>query len=230
VTSRAALHVYGEHDFRYALALPDSKSNPSLEALSKCPAIALSSNAPPLPSRISNLTGKRARGHEICGRLDGLPLAIEARSRPVKVLSLTSMQTRLESGCVLTAARGLPQRQQTLRATIDWSYDLLSPAEQNSSEGCRCSWEDARWRAWKLLRHQRRSRFGLARWYGIHGGQELLQQVEQANGESRFVMLERFESTHGKTGGKQGRGLTRRAHAAYCLVLAEEEVTEQAAR
>src|SRR5207245_7319989 len=69
---------------------------------------------------------------EICARLDGLPLAIELAAARIKVLSPSSMRTRLASRLQLLTggARDLPQRQQTLRAAIDWGYDLLSPAEQ----------------------------------------------------------------------------------------------------
>jgi predicted ATPase len=233
VTSRAALHVYGEHEFPVPpLALPDSKSLPSLEALSKCPAVALFVQRAGAAKPDFELNAENAQTvAEICARLDGLPLAIELAAARVKVLSLSAMQTRLASRLQLLTggARDLPQRQQTLRGTIDWSYDLLSPAEQ------------------KLFR--RLSVFvGGSTLEGVEAvcdtkgdldldlldgtasmvDKSLLQQVEQANGESRFMMLETIrEYAREKLEASKEEALTRRAHAAYCLVLAEEEVTEQ---
>ena len=86
VTSRAALHVYGEHEFPVPpLALPDSRSMPSLEALSRYPAVALFVQRAVAAKPDFELNGKmRPTVAEICARLDGLPLAIElaaARSR-----------------------------------------------------------------------------------------------------------------------------------------------------
>ena len=70
---------------------------------------------------------------EICTRLDGLPLALELAAARSKVLPPEAMAGRLERSLeLLTAgARDLPARQRTLQATLDWSYELLEPAEQD---------------------------------------------------------------------------------------------------
>ncbi len=69
---------------------------------------------------------------EICRRLDGVPLAIELASARVSVLSVQQIAERLDSRLDLLISPAHPdERHRTLRATIDWSYDLLSPAEQH---------------------------------------------------------------------------------------------------
>ncbi len=70
---------------------------------------------------------------EICRRLDCLPLAIELAAAGVKALSLSVLLERLEQRLPLLAggSRSAPQRQRTLRATIAWSHDLLTAAEQD---------------------------------------------------------------------------------------------------
>jgi predicted ATPase/serine/threonine protein kinase len=233
VTSRSALHVYGEHEFPVPpLALPDARSTPSLESLSHYPAIALFVQRAVAAKPDFELNAENARAvTEICTRLDGLPLAIELAAARVKVLSPSSMRARLASRLQLLTggARDLPQRQQTLRATMDWSYDLLSAAEQ------------------KLFR--RLSVFvGGSNLEGVEAvcdttgdldldlldgtasmvDKSLLQQFEQANGESRFVMLETIrEYALEKLKASLEEASTKRAHAAYCLVLAEEEASEK---
>jgi len=69
---------------------------------------------------------------EIAHRVDGLPLALELAAARVKVLSAEGIAKRLDQSLTLltAGARDAPRRQQTLRATIEWSYDLLDPADQ----------------------------------------------------------------------------------------------------
>ena len=76
--------------------------------------------------------GNVAAVAEICRRLDGLPLAIELAAARTRLLTPAQLLPKLENRLALLTggARDLPTRQQTLRAAIDWSYDLLDPAEQ----------------------------------------------------------------------------------------------------
>ena len=234
VTSRAALHVYGEHEFPVPpLAIPDSPATLPLEVLSHYPALALFVQRAAAAKPGFALHRENASSiTEICARLDGLPLAIELAAARVKVLSLSSMRIRLKSRLELLTggARDMPQRQQTLRSAIDWSYDLLSAAEQKLfrrlsvfAGGCTLEAAEAVCDAkadlgWNLLD-------------GMESmvNKSLVQQIEQSNGELRFMMLETIREYALEKLESSGEGaFTKRAHAAYYLVLAEEDAPEQA--
>ena len=232
VTSRAALHVYGEHEFPVPpLALPDPRSMPSVEVLSQYPAVALFVQRAVAAKPDFELNRENAPAvTEICARLDGLPLAIELAAARVKVLSPSSMLTRLASRLQLLTggARDLPLRQQTLRAAMDWSYDLLNAAEQKLFRrlsvfvgGCNLEGVEA------VCDTKGDLDLDLLDGMASMVDKSLVQQVEQAKGESRFVMLETVrEYALEKLEVSGEEALTKRAHAAYCLVLAEE-ATEQ---
>jgi predicted ATPase/serine/threonine protein kinase len=231
VTSRAALHVYGEHEFPVPpLGLPDLRSTPSVEVLSQCPAVSLFVQRAVAAKPDFELNqGNAAAVTEICARLDGLPLAIELAAARIKVLSPSSMRTRLASRLQLLTggARDLPQRQQTLRAAMDWSYDLLSAPEQKLFRrlsvfvGCHLEGAEA------VCDTKGDLDLDLLDGMASMVDKSLVQQIEQAQGESRFVMLETIrEYALEKLQASGEQSLTKRAHAAYCLVLAEE-ATEQ---
>jgi predicted ATPase len=233
VTSRAALHVYGEHEFPVPpLALPDSQSMPPVEVLSQYPAVALFvQRAIAVKPDFELDRGNASAVIEICARLDGLPLAIELAAARVKVLSPSSMRTRLASRLQLLTggARDVPQRQQTLRAAIDWSYDLLSATEQKLFRrlsvfvgGCNLEGVEAVC--------DTKGDLDLDPLDGMASmvDKSLVQQIEQSTRESRFVMLETIrEYALEKLKASGEENSTKRAQAAYCLVLAEEEATEQ---
>jgi predicted ATPase/serine/threonine protein kinase len=233
VTSRAALHVYGEHEFPVPpLAMPDSLAVPPVDVLSQYPAVALFVQRAVAVKPDFELNRENAAiVTEICARLDGLPLAIELAAARVKVLSPSSMRTRLASRLQLLTggARDLPQRQQTLRAAIDWSYDLLSPAEQKLLRrlsvfvgGCTLEGVEA------VCDTKSDLELDLLDGMSSLVDKSLVQHFEQAKSESRFVMLETIrEYALEKLAASGEKPLTKRAHAAYCLVLAEEEAAEQ---
>jgi predicted ATPase len=235
VTSRAPLHVYGEHEFPVPpLAMPDAQAMASVEVLSQFPAVALFVQRAIAVKPDFELTRENASAvAEICARLDGLPLAIELAAARVKVLSPSSMRIRLTSRLQLLTggARDMPERQQTLRAAIDWSYDLLTPAEQKLFRrlsvfvgGCTLEGAEAVCDA--------RGDLDLDLLDGMASmvDKSLAQQVEPGRGESRFVMLETIrEYALEKLEASGEEGLTKRAHAAYFLVLAEEQAADQSA-
>jgi predicted ATPase/predicted Ser/Thr protein kinase len=235
VTSRSALHVYGEHEFPVPpLTLPDLRSKRSLEVLSESPAVALFVQRAIAAKPGFELNQENAPAvAEICARLDGLPLAIELAAARVKVLSPSSLLTRLASRLQLLTggARDLPERQQTLRAAMDWSHDLLNPAEQKLFRrlsvfvgGCDLEGVEAAC--------DTKGDLDLDLLDGMASmvDKSLVQQVERATGESRFVMLETIrEYALEKLTTSGEAALTKQGHAAYCLVLAEEEATAQGA-
>jgi predicted ATPase/class 3 adenylate cyclase len=134
VSSRAALNLYGEHDFPVPpLGLPDRHRKQTVAVISQYEAVALFIQRARSAKADFEITEENAPAiAEICYRLDGLPLAIELAAARVKIFPPQVMLERLSERLkTLTGgARNLPQRQQTLRGAIDWSYDLLDEQEK----------------------------------------------------------------------------------------------------
>jgi predicted ATPase len=134
VTSRAALQIGAEHEFPVSpLALPDVTQSLTPEQLSQYAAVALFVQRAVAIKPDFTVTNANAPAvAEICARLDGLPLAIELAAARIRLLGPEAMLARLGHGLALLSGgrRDLPVRQQALRSTIAWSYDLLAPAEQ----------------------------------------------------------------------------------------------------
>jgi predicted ATPase/DNA-binding XRE family transcriptional regulator len=142
VTSRAALHVRGEQEFAVPpLAVPDPSRTQAGEDgvpdIVQYPAVALFVQRARAVKPTFALTSADARAiAAICRRLDGLPLAIELAAARIKLLPPPKLLARLEArpdarlGVLSGGARDLPERQQTLRRAIGWSYDLLDTREQ----------------------------------------------------------------------------------------------------
>src|SRR5438552_14585586 len=134
VTSRAVLHLQGEREFPVPpLRIPDPASLPSLEALSSYEAVKLFVERAMTMRPDFAVTNESVPAvAEIVARLDGLPLAIELAAARTRILSPQAILARLGSRLAFLGggARDLPARQQTLRGAIDWSYELLNPAEQ----------------------------------------------------------------------------------------------------
>ncbi len=151
VTSRVVLHLLGEHEYAVPpLALPPTDGRPfntiqgrrpttddqyahiRMDTISQYAAVALfiaRAQAAKVDFVVTNATAPAVA--EICVRLDGLPLAIELAAARIKLFPPDALLARLHSPlAVLTGgARDLPLRQQTIRSTIDWSYNLLSADE-----------------------------------------------------------------------------------------------------
>ena len=133
-TSREALNVDGEQKVALQpLSLPGSSR--SVEALAAAEAVQLFVERARLQQPGFALTREACDSvAEICSRLEGIPLAIELAAARMSSLSLAEIARRLDDrfGLLAAAPRGTPARQKTLRAALDWSYDLLAEEEQRA--------------------------------------------------------------------------------------------------
>jgi predicted ATPase/DNA-binding CsgD family transcriptional regulator len=235
-TSREALRVQGEHEFPvHPLDLPHSGHAP-LAAIAQTDAVRLFAARGQAVRPEFKLD--EANAHvigEICELLDGLPLAIELAAALMRLFSPHALLTRLKSGSDLAARsptmrllaggpRDLPVRQQTLRAAVGWSYNLLGPDEQRLfrrlaifAGGCDLEAAEAICRDESSPRPILDSLIALA--------DKNLLRAEQVNGEPRFGMLRTIQEfalellqASGEAGVVHGR------HAAYYVDLFERAV------
>ncbi|MFN2489641.1 MAG: adenylate/guanylate cyclase domain-containing protein [Actinomycetota bacterium] len=134
VTSRTPLRLAGEQEYRVPpMALPDPDRLPSLDSLSGYESVDLFVHRARSAKPDFSLTDDNAHPvAELCRRLDGLPLAIELAAARIRLLSPQEIVERLHTSLSLLTggARDLPERQQTLRGAIDWSYELLDDAHK----------------------------------------------------------------------------------------------------
>ncbi|MDQ5854100.1 MAG: tetratricopeptide repeat protein [Chloroflexota bacterium] len=134
VTSRSALHLYGEQEYPVPpLAVPDRSHPLPIEQLTQYGAIQLFIQRARSVKPDFQVTSTNAPATaEICACLDGLPLAIELAAARVKLFPPQALLGRLAQRLKLLTggACDLPARHQTLRGAIDWSYHLLTPDEQ----------------------------------------------------------------------------------------------------
>ena len=126
-TSRRPLHLQGEHE-QPVLPL-DVPRGAGVEMVAACGAARLFVQQAAMVRPGFALTeGNAADVAAICGRLDGLPLAIELAASRIRLLAPAALLARMGDSLGLAAGdAGRPSRQQTLRDTIAWSYDLLAP-------------------------------------------------------------------------------------------------------
>lgn len=214
VTSRSCLHIYGEQEF-------------PVTPLSQHPAVELFAQRAAAVRPDFAITPENAPFvQEICSRLDGLPLAIELAAARTKLLPPSALLERLQSRLHLLTggALDLPERHQTLRSTIDWSYDLLTPAESRLfrrlsvfAGGCTMEAAEA------VCNSARDLGIDLVDGLTALVDQNLMQRVDCDEAEPRFAMLETMhEYARERLASSGEESSVRRAHAAYFLVLAEE--------
>lgn len=214
VTTRTSLKIYGEQEF----PVPPLTTSAAVQLFEQ----RSTAVRPDFVMKPEN----RITVEAICHRLDGLPLAIELAAARTKVLSLAAILDRLQSRLELLTggASDLPERQKTLRRTIDWSYDLLTEQEQ------RLFWRFSAFVAGATIEAvdavcNTRLDLGLNVFDGLTSllDKNLIQRVDQNESETRFAMLETVREYALERLALSGEGpSTRRSHAAYCMVIAEE--------
>ena len=133
-SSRSALRVYGEQEYPVPpLPMPDPRDAPADRSLVRYAAAALFVERARRVRPDFTITDENAQAiAELCWRLDGLPLAIELAAARIRILSPQAMVARISRRLDLGTggSRDLPERQQTLRGAIAWSYDILDEDER----------------------------------------------------------------------------------------------------
>lgn len=226
VTSRVVLRLQCEHVCEVPpLTLPAAGHQASPEQLGQYEGIRLFAERARASSSEFMITTENAPAvTELCRQLDGLPLAMELAAARVRLLPPDAMLARLGNRLALLTdgARDLPDRQRTLRATLDWSYDLLSVAERSlfarlavfvggwSLEAAEavCNAADEA----EVLHHM-----------SALVNKSLVKQQADIQHEARFTMLEtvrEYALERLEESGELER--LRRRHAAYFLKTAEE--------
>ena len=197
VTSRAVLRVQGEYEFIVPpLALPRWTHLPAIEALTQYASVALFlERALSIKPDLSLTKANMQAIATICVKLEGIPLAIELAAARVKLLppqALLHQLTQTHRFKVLTGGmRDVPERQQTLRNTLTWSYNLLDQAEQQLFRlisifvgGCTLDAIEA------VSKARAGEAVPVLDTLAALIDKSLLHQTEQEGEEVRFVMLE----------------------------------------
>ena len=228
VTSRAALHLSAEYEFAVPpLAVPDLPQLPESQDLAQVATVALFLERARAIQADFQLTAANAHTvAAICTRLEGLPLAVELAAARIKLLPPQALLSRLEHRLeVLTSgAQDLPTRQQTLRNTLQWSYDLLTAEEQRLFRWLSVFVGGFTLEAATAVCHSRGdSPLDMLTGVASLLDKSLLLQTEQEGEEPRFRMLEtlrEFGLACLRTNREEAAA--QRAYARYYLTLAEE--------
>ena len=229
VTSREVLRLSGEQGYPVPpLSLP-SRNGLSVQQITESEAVVL------FVQRVQMVLPRFEIDHDsapavaqICTHLDGLPLAIELAAARSKLLSPQAMLSRLDSRLTTLAggSRDAPQRQQTLRSTLEWSYNLLDDGEKMLFAWLAvfrggCSLEAIEALCGEALPSD------LLDVLASLVDKSLVQQKETEGGEPRFVMLETIHEYARERLEDSGESeTTRRRHADYFVELAERAEPE----
>jgi predicted ATPase len=225
VTSREALHLRGEHIHPVPpLGLPDAdRKHQTMEQLTQYEAVRLFIDRVLAVKPDFEVTNENAPAvAEICFRLDGLPLAIELAAARIRLFSPQALLERVGSRLKLLrgGSRDLPLRQQTLRDTIDWSYELLDTEEKRLfgllSIFASSTFEEAEAVA-AGINHLDGMQMDIFDGLASLVDKSLIRQVNQAGGEPRLIMLETIREYAAERLEQDAEfsAAAHRAHAAY---------------
>jgi len=230
ITSRERLHLTSEKEFSVRpLELPAAEAT-SIEEISKSPAIKLFVNrARGVKSEFALSQENIRTVAEICVRLDGLPLAIELAAARIRVLTAQALLGRLENSLKLLTGgpKDAPNRQQTMRAAIAWSYELLNESEKLLlqhlsvfSGGCSLQAAEA------VCNHPSAAELNLLDGIMSLAGKSLLFH-EESGEESRFRMLQVVrEFALECLSATKGAAAIQRRHSEYFFKLSQEAEEE----
>ncbi len=221
-TSRAPLKIGAESELALPpLALPDAQTT-AVEALLQSPAVALfAQRAAKVQPTFAITSANGAAVASICIRLDGLPLALELAAARIRILEPAALLRRLDDALDLLTSgdRDLPERQRTLRATIDWSYSLLDAAEQRLLRRLSVFAEGWALEEMEAVCYSTRER--------VHALDELSSLVEKGlvrvvEAGERYFLLETIRSFAAEALLQSGEAIeVQRAHADVFLAFAE---------
>jgi len=225
-TSREGLDVAGEHCWRVpSLTVPDPKHPPPVELAGGYEAVRLFVARARERQAGFALTIQNARAVvSICARLDGIPLAIELASARVASLGVEGIAARLDDRFRLLTGgtRDALPRQRTLRAALDWSYDLLGEPGQRLLD--RLSVFAGGWTLGAA--EAVCAGDGIEGWEvpDLLGGlvHKSLLQAEEAGGELRYGLLETVRAYAGERLRASGSPAVYERHLAWCIRLADQ--------
>ncbi|HEU5214426.1 MAG TPA: BTAD domain-containing putative transcriptional regulator [Gaiellaceae bacterium] len=225
-TSRTPLRLAGEHEYPVPpLALPEASARPSFEQLAANDAVRLfAARAAAVDPEFQLDEGNVAAVAEVCARLDGLPLAIELAAARSKLLPPETMSRRLDRALDLLVggAQDLPGRQQTLRATLEWSHGLLT--EDESTLFSRLAVFAGGWTLDAAETVCGSDGLDVFETLASLVDESLVRPLRRPTGEPRFTMLETIREYAGELLEASGEAETvRRRHCEDVLARAEAE-------
>jgi predicted ATPase/DNA-binding XRE family transcriptional regulator len=231
IASRAPLSVRGEHEYIVPpLGLPSSTRDVEVEEVLGSPSgRLLVERARAVSSRFSLTQANAAPVASICWRLAGIPLALELAAAKARFMDPEMLLSRLDRALSTSGVRGLPDRQRTMRAALDWSHDLLSEWEQNLlrclsvfAGGFTLEAAEAVGTAGGVASEKTLDLLGTLVEQSL-----VVVQPPKAGGETRYGMLEPVRQyALGKLEESGETGMVGRSHSAFFLALAERAYPE----